>query len=53
MVRVVGEGRGVFRPAFTEDGMVKPDGSFVIVDPPPNVTGNLHLGHAAMLYGMS
>jgi valyl-tRNA synthetase len=40
------EKEGFFKPAFTEDGKVKPNGSFVIVEPPPNVTGNLHMGHA-------
>ena len=37
---------GFFQPEFTEDGKVKPEGSFVIVEPPPNVTGSLHMGHA-------
>lgn len=30
-------------------GVTKPKGAFSIVLPPPNVTGTLHLGHAAML----
>lgn len=31
-------------------GITKPDAeSFTIVLPPPNVTGTLHMGHAAML----
>ena len=28
------------------DGEVKKSGSFVIPEPPPNVTGVLHMGHA-------
>lgn len=40
------EKEGFFKPEFTVDGKVKPEGSFVIVEPPPNVTGNLHMGHA-------
>ncbi|OAQ70547.1 valyl-tRNA synthetase, mitochondrial precursor [Pochonia chlamydosporia 170] len=37
---------GFFKPKFTPDGKVKEAGSFVIVHPPPNVTGSLHMGHA-------
>ncbi|EXJ67432.1 valyl-tRNA synthetase [Cladophialophora psammophila CBS 110553] len=40
------ESRGYFKPQFTEDGKVKPEGKFVIPIPPPNVTGSLHMGHA-------
>ncbi|KAH8815082.1 valyl-tRNA synthetase [Xylogone sp. PMI_703] len=40
------EKEGFFKPEFTTDGKVKPEGKFVIVEPPPNVTGNLHMGHA-------
>ncbi|KAI0022290.1 tRNA synthetases class I-domain-containing protein [Xylariomycetidae sp. FL0641] len=40
------EKSGFFKPQFTEDGKVKEEGSFVIVLPPPNVTGALHMGHA-------
>lgn len=40
------EKEGFFKPEFTIDGKVKPAGSFIIVEPPPNVTGNLHMGHA-------
>ncbi|RKF60005.1 Valine--tRNA ligase, mitochondrial [Erysiphe neolycopersici] len=40
------EKEGFFKPEFTDDGKVKPAGSFIIVEPPPNVTGNLHMGHA-------
>ncbi|KAI1083311.1 tRNA synthetases class I-domain-containing protein [Whalleya microplaca] len=40
------ESSGFFRPEFTQDGKVKDEGSFVIVIPPPNVTGALHMGHA-------
>ncbi|KAI7913008.1 valyl-tRNA synthetase [Pyricularia oryzae] len=40
------EKEGFFKPEFTKDGKVKDEGSFVIVHPPPNVTGALHMGHA-------
>lgn len=40
------ESRGYFKPQFTKDGNVKPEGKFVIPIPPPNVTGSLHMGHA-------
>ncbi|KAI0013408.1 tRNA synthetases class I-domain-containing protein [Xylariaceae sp. FL0662B] len=40
------ESSGFFKPEFTQDGKVKDEGSFVIVIPPPNVTGALHMGHA-------
>ncbi|CAK5273624.1 unnamed protein product [Mycena citricolor] len=36
---------GFFRPQFTPDGQIKPEGLFVIPAPPPNVTGSLHIGH--------
>ena len=39
------EQEGFFAPALTPDGTVKPEGSFVIAFPPPNVTGSLHIGH--------
>lgn len=35
------EKEGFFEPQFTPEGKVKPEGSFVIVVPPPNVTGVL------------
>lgn len=35
------EKEGFFQPQFTTDGDVKPEGKFVIVVPPPNVTGAL------------
>lgn len=35
------EKEGFFKPQFTPEGKVKPEGSFVIVLPPPNVTGAL------------
>lgn len=38
--------QGFFKPEYTEDGKVKPEGLFVIPAPPPNVTGALHIGHA-------
>ena len=40
------EAQGFHQPEFKEDGEVKDKGSFVISIPPPNVTGNLHIGHA-------
>ncbi|KAI1847381.1 hypothetical protein JX265_005560 [Neoarthrinium moseri] len=40
------EKEGFFKPEFKPDGKVKDEGSFVIVIPPPNVTGALHMGHA-------
>ncbi|KAJ9648518.1 Valine--tRNA ligase, mitochondrial [Coniosporium tulheliwenetii] len=40
------EAEGFFKPEFGPDGKVKDTGSFVIVEPPPNVTGALHCGHA-------
>ncbi|KAJ5510931.1 Aminoacyl-tRNA synthetase class 1a anticodon-binding [Penicillium expansum] len=40
------EERDLFKPEFGPDGKVKPEGSFVIPIPPPNVTGSLHMGHA-------
>ncbi|KAF5008637.1 hypothetical protein FDECE_5100 [Fusarium decemcellulare] len=40
------EKEGFFKPEFKSDGKVKDEGSFVIVHPPPNVTGALHMGHA-------
>ncbi|KAK0759195.1 hypothetical protein N5P37_008077 [Trichoderma harzianum] len=40
------EKEGYFKPQFTPEGDVKPEGKFVIVVPPPNVTGALHMGHA-------
>ncbi len=35
------EKEGFFQPQFTPEGEVKPEGKFVIVIPPPNVTGAL------------
>lgn len=35
------EKEGFFKPQFTPEGKVKPEGKFVIVVPPPNVTGVL------------
>jgi len=40
------EKAGYFKPALTADGKAKPEGTYVIPIPPPNVTGSLHLGHA-------
>lgn len=40
------ESKGLFKPQFTKDGKIKPEGKFVIPIPPPNVTGSLHMGHA-------
>ena len=38
--------RDYFKPQFTKDGKIKPEGKFVVPIPPPNVTGSLHMGHA-------
>ncbi|MDD5084058.1 MAG: valine--tRNA ligase [Candidatus Moranbacteria bacterium] len=45
------EESGYFNPDnLIEDGVIAPDAEpFSIVLPPPNVTGNLHIGHASML----
>jgi len=45
------EESGFFNPdVCIEKGVTKPDAeTFSIVLPPPNVTGTLHMGHAAML----
>ncbi|KAI9845962.1 MAG: Valine--tRNA ligase, mitochondrial [Thelocarpon superellum] len=40
------EKEGFFQPEFGPDGQVKRQGYFVIPEPPPNVTGSLHMGHA-------
>ena len=37
---------GYFKPEFGPDGKPKPEGTFVIPAPPPNVTGSLHICHA-------
>ncbi|CEG66688.1 AP-1 adaptor complex sigma subunit Aps1 [Rhizopus azygosporus] len=37
---------GLFKPEFGPDGKPKPEGTFVIPAPPPNITGSLHIGHA-------
>ena len=36
---------GYFAPSIPDNGP-NPKGTFVIPAPPPNVTGNLHIGHA-------
>lgn len=40
------EKEGFFEPKFGSDKKVKKEGYFVIPEPPPNVTGALHMGHA-------
>ena len=40
------EKEGFFEPQFLSNGNVKGKGYFVIPEPPPNVTGALHMGHA-------
>jgi valyl-tRNA synthetase len=40
------EKEGFFKPEFTSEDTIKDKGKFVIVHPPPNVTGALHMGHA-------
>lgn len=48
------EDAGVFNPDYTEGKKkavkkVKPEDRFVMMLPPPNVTGVLHVGHGLML----
>ena len=38
--------QGFFKPDLGPGGGAKDEGLFVISAPPPNVTGNLHIGHA-------
>ncbi|BEI85358.1 hypothetical protein CcaverHIS002_0507590 [Cutaneotrichosporon cavernicola] len=38
--------QGFFQPQYQEDGSPLPRGIFSMTFPPPNVTGNLHIGHA-------
>ena len=40
------EAQGFFSPQMQADGSPKPEGTFVVTFPPPNVTGSLHIGHA-------
>lgn len=40
------ENSGFFEPEFGPNGNIKHKGYFVIPEPPPNVTGALHMGHA-------
>ena len=40
------DAQGFFSPQMTSDGKPKPEGTFVMTFPPPNVTGSLHIGHA-------
>ncbi|KAJ2052966.1 valine--tRNA ligase [Coemansia sp. S16] len=40
------ETQGLFAPQTGPDGEISPKGRFVMVTPPPNVTGKLHIGHA-------
>ncbi|XP_039752970.1 valine--tRNA ligase isoform X2 [Pararge aegeria] len=42
------EKQGFFKPEYGKKSVLEPNpkGSFVMVIPPPNVTGSLHLGHA-------
>jgi valyl-tRNA synthetase len=40
------QAQGFFSPQFAVDGKPKPEGTFVMTFPPPNVTGSLHIGHA-------
>ena len=42
------EKSGFFKPEYGRNGVkdVPPEGVFMMVIPPPNVTGKLHLGHA-------
>ncbi|WVQ98646.1 valine-tRNA ligase [Kwoniella sp. CBS 9459] len=38
--------KGFFKPRYGSDGKPVDKGTFCITFPPPNVTGNLHIGHA-------
>ncbi|OXG32312.1 valine-tRNA ligase [Cryptococcus neoformans Ze90-1] len=38
--------KGFFKPRYSADGKPLDKGTFCITFPPPNVTGNLHIGHA-------
>ncbi|WWD15831.1 valine-tRNA ligase [Kwoniella shandongensis] len=38
--------KGFFKPRYGPDGKPLEKGTFSITFPPPNVTGNLHIGHA-------
>lgn len=38
--------KGFFQPRYKENGDPLDKGVFSIILPPPNVTGNLHIGHA-------
>ncbi|GFZ46248.1 Valine--tRNA ligase [Saitozyma sp. JCM 24511] len=38
--------KGFFQPRYKENGDPLDKGVFTIILPPPNVTGNLHIGHA-------
>ncbi|KAJ2422695.1 valine--tRNA ligase, partial [Coemansia sp. RSA 2531] len=40
------ETRDFFAPKTGPNGEISPKGRFVMVAPPPNVTGKLHIGHA-------
>ena len=41
------EKEGFFMPEYGQKALeIKDKGAFTIVIPPPNITGNLHLGHA-------
>ncbi|TYJ57165.1 hypothetical protein B9479_002080 [Cryptococcus floricola] len=38
--------KGFFKPQYGADGKPLEKGTFSVTFPPPNVTGNLHIGHA-------
>ncbi|RKP09452.1 tRNA synthetases class I-domain-containing protein [Thamnocephalis sphaerospora] len=40
------EKQGFFQPRMGEDGKPRPEGTYVVPIPPPNITGALHIGHA-------
>lgn len=40
------EKEGFFKPRYASENKPRSEGSFVIIEPPPNVTGLLHMGHA-------
>jgi valyl-tRNA synthetase len=40
------EKQGYFAPQMTLNGKPRPEGTYVVPIPPPNITGALHIGHA-------
>ncbi|KAG2357876.1 hypothetical protein BDR07DRAFT_1379792 [Suillus spraguei] len=44
------EAQGFFKPQTTENGDTKLEGVFVVLMPPTNITGSLHISHALTTY---